>query len=197
MSFFVYDVPNLNPALGPVQGDKQSVSVYDRNLGNRRTIVTTPEEADLFIDTRKQVIDAAAKDGWKLAGLTTVAGSAIGAGVNRYMDVKKAKKLDALIEPLNAALKELVDAGKSLFAAKIDVLEKDLFKEHRFDLGELFSEEAKAFKHVDVKSIAKRAMKMGALGGAALAACFAFSIPFVKAGNTDKKITQEFIDYNK
>lgn len=195
--FFVYDVPNLNPALGPVEGDKQTVCVYDRNLGNRRTIVTTPEEADLFISTRKQVIDDAAKRGWGLAGLTTAAGAAIGAGVNRYMDVKKAKNLDKLVEPLNTSFKELLDAGKTAFGAKIDVLDKDLFKGHRFDLGDLFSEEAKAFKHVDVKSIARRAMKMGALGGAALAACFAFSIPFIKAGNADKKITQEFIDYNK
>ena len=195
--FFVYEVPNMNPALGSITNNQQSVSVYDRDLGNRRTVITTPEEADAFIDTRKQVINSAANRGWGLAGLVTAAGAAIGAGVNRYFDVKSAKKLDALIDPLNQVLSDAIASGKTLFSAKFDALRKDAFKKFSFELGELFSEDAKMFKHVDIKSIAKHAMKTGAIGGALLAACFAFSIPFVKANNADKKITQEFIELNK
>lgn len=194
---FLYTVPNRNPSLGPVEGDKQQVSVYDSKLGNNRTVITTPEEADLFIDTRNQVINSAAKRGWGLAGLATAAGAGIGAGVNRYFDVKNAKQINALIDPLNKTMKDLLDSGKSVLVAKLEALGKDEFKNLQWELREVFSEDTKMFKAIDIKSVAKRAMKMGALGGAALAACFAVAIPFIKADRADRKITQEFIDYNK
>ncbi|MGN0030700.1 MAG: hypothetical protein ACI37Q_01950 [Candidatus Gastranaerophilaceae bacterium] len=195
--FFVYDIPNVNPSLGPVKGEKQDVSVYDRDLGNRRTVTTTPEEADDFVKTRTQVVNSATKRGWGLAALATATGAAIGAGVETFSKVGHAKKLNELVEPLNKGLAELLESGKSLFSAKFDLLEKDAFKKFSFELRELFSEDAKMFKPADIMAVAKRAMKSGAIGGAVVAAIFAWVIPLASANNADKKITQEFIDANK
>ena len=195
--FFVYDIPNVNPSLGPVKGDKQEVSVYDRNLANRRIVTTTPEEADEFVKTRTQVVNSATKRGWGLAALTTAVGAAIGAGLESFYKVGHAKKLNELVEPLNKGLEELVASGKSLFSAKFDLLGKDAFKKFAFELRELFSEDAKMFKPADIKAVAKSAMKSGAIGGAIVAAILGLMIPFINANNADKKITQEFIDANK
>lgn len=195
--FFVYDIPNVNPSLGPVKGEKQDVSVYDRDLGNRRIVTTTPEEADDFVKTRTQVVNSATKRGWGLAALATAAGAAIGAGIESLSKVRHAKKLNELVEPLNKGLAELLESGKSLFSAKFDLLEKDAFKKFSFELRELFSEDAKMFKPADIKAVAKRAMKSGAIGGAVVAAIFAWMIPLASANNADKKVTQEFIDANK
>ena len=49
----LFVIPNYNPSLGPVKGNQQGVSVYDRALGNRRTVITTPEEAEEFIKRQK------------------------------------------------------------------------------------------------------------------------------------------------
>ena len=46
---FVYTVQNMNPRLGARKGDRQAISVYDRNIGNRRDIITTPDAAEEFI----------------------------------------------------------------------------------------------------------------------------------------------------
>lgn len=195
--FFVYEVPNMNPALGPVKGDKQSVSVYDRDLGNRRTIITTPDEADEFIQYRKDKMQDAAKRGWGLAALTTAAGAAAGAAVNVLKNVKEAEKLNELIEPLNKAFKAVLKNPDMIIKAKFETLEKDEFKNYKFKLGELFSIDTNEFKKIDIKSLMKRAGKYGAVCGALLTACFAFAIPFIKASNADKNITQAFIEDNK
>ena len=195
--FFVCDIPNVNPSLGPVKGDKQEVSVYDRDLANRRIVTTTPEEADEFVKTRTQVVNSATKRGWGLAALTTAVGAAIGAGVESFFDVRHTKKLNKLIEPLNNALDELVASGESLLGAKLKVLEKDAFKNFSFELRELFSEDAKMFKSADITAVAKRAMKSGAIGGAIVAAILALMIPSKNANNADNKPTQEFLDANK
>ena len=70
---------NTNPALGPVNGDKQAVSVYDRYLGNNRTVVTTPDVADEFIKSRKKTLKDADKKGIVWTVLTTAAGAVTGA----------------------------------------------------------------------------------------------------------------------
>ena len=70
---------NMNPALGPVNGDKQAVSVYDRKLGNRRTVVTTPDAADEFIKSRKKTIKYANIKGFVWDVLITAAGAVTGA----------------------------------------------------------------------------------------------------------------------
>src|SRR5574344_249286 len=100
--FFVYSVPNYNPALGPQNGNRQSVSVYDRDLGNRRTVITTPDEAEEFIKDRKNVISHANKTGFALAGLTTAAATGIGTGMSYF----KNSKLNKLIDKLNPEIKE-------------------------------------------------------------------------------------------
>ena len=73
---------NSNPALGPVNGDKQAVSVYDRYLGNNRTVVTTPDAADEFIKSRKKTLKDADKKGIVWTVLTTAAGAVTGAICN-------------------------------------------------------------------------------------------------------------------
>lgn len=51
---FVYTVQNMNPRLGARKGDRQAISVYDRNIGNRRDIITTPDAAEEFISDRNK-----------------------------------------------------------------------------------------------------------------------------------------------
>ena len=82
--FFVWKVTNMNPALGPVNGDKQAVSVYDRKLGSRRTVVTTPDAADEFIKSRKKTIKDANIKGFVWTVLTTAAGAVTGAKCCSY-----------------------------------------------------------------------------------------------------------------
>ena len=67
--FFVYAVQNLNPRLGVRKGDRQAISVYDRNIGNRRDIVTTPAAAEEFISDRNKTLKRANNIcNWLLAG---------------------------------------------------------------------------------------------------------------------------------
>ena len=47
-------VPNTAPTLGPVVGGKQSVSIYDRKTGGRRSILVPKFEAEDYILKSKQ-----------------------------------------------------------------------------------------------------------------------------------------------
>ncbi len=202
--FLVYNIPNMNPALGVINDGKQTVSVYDRDLGNRRTVITTPEDADAFVTARKEVLKNAAKQGCLDGLLLTVAGTGIGAAINAYMENAKAKDLNTLIDKLNTDFKEALDkanaeskTGDQTVFVKSDILNKDAYKAKKLDLMELFSEEAKEFKKLDVSKVTKKAGKYGALIGGATAAIIGLFIPEYKAEKADKKLTEAFINNNK
>lgn len=196
--FFVYNVPNMNPAVGVAKNGKQAVSVYDRDLGNRRTVMTTPEEADAFITARKEVINNATKQGYIDGLLTTAAGAGIGAAVNAYIENTKSKKMNELIDKLNPEFKEALAANKdNLIKTKMQVLSRDNYKEHEFKLRDLFSDEAKEFKKLDVSKLTKKAGMYGAIIAGATAAVIGLFIPAFKAENADKKLTEAFINNNK
>ncbi len=192
----IYDSVFVSPALGAVKGDTQEVSVYDSKLGNRRVVITTPEEADAFVKDREDAIKKAAKKGWGLAALGTATGGAIGAAVGGALGLRDGKKLSAFVEPLNQEIQALLASGKSLFMAKSEALH-NIAKDHYFDMNKYFDEGLKAFKAIDPKVIAKKAAKSGLAAGAFLAACFAVAIPFFKAQNAGNKVSQEFLEANK
>jgi len=54
-------VDNKNPIIGPKNGSKQEISLYDKELGNRRIISTSPEKIDTFLQNRKNSIDETKK----------------------------------------------------------------------------------------------------------------------------------------
>lgn len=186
--FFVYSVPNCNPALGPKNGDRQSVSVYDRELGNRRTIITTPDEADEFIKDRKKVISHANRVGLALTGLTTVATAGIAAGIS-YM---KNNNLNKLIDHLNPEIKDF-----ALKNCKKGFDLRDAFLKHKgissSKIKDTFGILENNFKKINVKSNVKEAAILAGILGFVLG----LLIPSIKAENADNKITKEFINANK
>ncbi len=196
--FFVYNVPNMNPAVGVAKDGKQAVSVYDRGLGNRRTVITTPEEADAFVTARKEVISNATKQGYIEALFTTIAGAGFGAGVNAFWEHSKTRKLNELVDKLNPEFKTELAANKNdAIKTKMQVLARDAYKEHEFKLRNLFSEEAQEFVKIDMTKALKKAGMYGAAFGALTAAFIGLFIPAFKAENADKKITEAFINNNK
>lgn len=208
--FFVYNIPNLNPALGPVKGDSQAVSVYDRDLGNRRTVITTPEEADEFVQARKDAIQSGSKKGCALGLATTAAGAGIGAAANYMMEQSKATTINGLIDKLNPEYKAIYEAAKAKHIAQFksthafsgmmeraNLLAKDAYKKFDFELRKLFSADNNSFTKIDVAKAAKKGLKAGALIGGAIALCFGLFLPAIKAESADKRITKEFIENNK
>ena len=105
--FFVYTVQNMNPRLGVRKGDRQAISVYDRNIGNRRDIVTTSAAAEEFISDRNKTLKRANNIcNWLLAG-----GIAIGAAIGTAIMAKSASKLGKLIDDKNPIYAERYDAA--------------------------------------------------------------------------------------
>ena len=140
----IYVVPNYNPSLGPIKDGKQAVSVYDRDLGNRRTIITSQEEADAFVQTRKEVMQKAGKKGLVAALGTIVTGVLIGGlfaiSRGKIADLKALKEGGKIIKNtaqlITPAVKEaatmggLIGAiiGACIPAAKADNADKRITK---------------------------------------------------------------------
>lgn len=198
--FFVYSVPNYNPALGPVSDGKQSVSVYDRALGNRRTVVTTPEEADAFIKVRKESLDKASKRGLVDVPVVALAGAGLGAGINAVYEYFNTTKLNKLADEAGVALKEMMEKepSKILDSLKFELLHNnEKFKGHWFNLDEMFDAGTKEFKHIDMAKALKKAGKTGAIAGGVAGLCLGLFAPSIRAENVDKKLTNSFIENNK
>ncbi|MBD5402995.1 hypothetical protein HDR58_09425 [bacterium] len=208
--FFLASIPNTNPALGPIEKNKQAVSVYDRRLGNVRTVITTPEKADEYIKKREEQVTAATKKGWVLTGITTGSGAIVGAYLNTLIDRNKAKKLNELVDIINPEYKtaydQAFDAHKSRWGntytfndlgIKSNLLDKEKYKNFEFELRRLFSSELNNFKKADIKTVTKKAIKTGAITGSVLAFCFGIAAPYLKANKADRKITEVFIHENK
>ncbi len=200
--FFVYAVQNLNPRLGVRKGDRQAISVYDRNIGNRRDIVTTPAAAEEFISDRNKTLKRANNIcNWLLAG-----GIAIGAAIGTAIMAKNASKLGKLIDDINPiyaeryekALQEHINKGFNKdtfneFMVKQDLLSEDACKNFRFKLNDLFSKDKNEFLKPSMVKESLEGAGVGALGGILAGIMPSFVIP----GNADKKVTAEFIENNK
>lgn len=189
---FIYTVENHNPKLGPKKGNKQAISVYDRNLGNRREIITTPEAAEEFISTRNEALKKANNISSGIFAGCIVLGAAIGAAIAG----KKTADLGKLIEEkLNPRYAEKLKESSNLteFFAINEVLKEDEFKKYAFKLRGLFSEAKNTFEKPKMKPALLEGGGSGALGGilvGLMPAC-------IQPENTDKKITNEFIENNK
>lgn len=200
--FFVYTVQNMNPRLGVRKGDRQAISVYDRNIGNRRDIVTTPAAAEEFISDRNKTLKRANNIcNWLLAG-----GIAIGAAIGTAIMAKNASKLGKLIDDINPiyaeryekALQEHINKGFNKdtfneFMVKQDLLSEDACKNFRFKLNDLFSKDKNEFLKPSMVKESLEGAGVGALGGILAGIMPSFVIP----GNADKKVTAEFIENNK
>lgn len=200
--WFVYTVQNMNPRLGVRKGDRQAISVYDRNIGNRRDIVTTPATAEEFISDRNKTLKRANNIcNWLLAG-----GIAIGAAIGTAIMAKNASKLGKLIDDINPiyaeryekALQEHINKGYSKdsfseFMVKQDLLSEDACKNFRFKLNDLFSKDKNEFLKPSMVKESLEGAGVGALGGILAGIMPSFVIP----ENADKKVTAEFIENNK
>ena len=200
--FFVYTVQNMNPRLGVRKGDRQAISVYDRNIGNRRDIVTTSAAAEEFISDRNKTLKRANNIcNWLLAG-----GIAIGAAIGTAIMAKNASKLGKLIDDINPiyaeryekALQEHINKGFNKdtfneFMVKQDLLSEDACKNFRFKLNDLFSKDKNEFLKPSMVKESLEGAGVGALGGILAGIMPSFVIP----ENADKKVTAEFIENNK
>lgn len=200
--FFVYTVQNMNPRLGVRKGDRQAISVYDRNIGNRRDIVTTPAAAEEFISDRNKTLKRANNIcNWLLAG-----GIAIGAAIGTAIMAKNASQLGKLIDDINPiyaeryekALQEHINKGFNKdtfneFMVKQDLLSEDACKNFRFKLNDLFSKDKNEFLKPSMVKESLEGAGVGALGGILAGIMPSFVIP----ENADKKVTAEFIENNK
>ncbi len=200
--WFVYTVQNMNPRLGVRKGDRQAISVYDRNIGNRRDIVTTPAAAEEFISDRNKTLKRANNIcNWLLAG-----GIAIGAAIGAAIMAKNASKLGKLIDDINPiyaeryekALQEHINKGFNKdtfneFMVKQDLLSEDTCKNFRFKLNDLFSKDKNEFLKPSMVKESLEGAGVGALGGILAGIMPSFVIP----ENADKKVTAEFIENNK
>ena len=145
--FYVIPVTNTNPQVGPINNGKQAISVYDRQLGNNRTIISTPDEVDCFIHDRQEVLKDANKRATIDALGVTALGAGIGAGISCLTEGISAKNLQKLVDKIyagekihlpygiildpasdadlaNAALQkmdEIIKQGRDEFAEKIKV----------------------------------------------------------------------------
>lgn len=200
--WFVYTVQNMNPRLGVRKGDRQAISVYDRNIGNRRDIVTTLAAAEEFISDRNKTLKRANNIcNWLLAG-----GIAIGAAIGTAIMAKNASKLGKLIDDINPiyaeryekALQEHINKGFNKdtfneFMVKQDLLSEDACKNFRFKLNDLFSKDKNEFLKPSMVKESLEGAEVGALGGILAGIMPSFVIP----ENADKKVTAEFIENNK
>lgn len=200
---FIYTVENHNPKLGPKKGNKQAISVYDRNLGNRREIITTPEAAEEFISTRNEALKKANNISSGIFAGCIVLGAAIGAAIAGKKTADLGKLIEEKLNPRYAekyqqALQEHVQkwGDKATFSnilPKMEVLDEEAFKKYSLKLMGLFSEAKNTFEKPKMKPALLEGGGIGALGGILVGlvpAC-------IQPENTDAKITNEFIENNK
>lgn len=207
--FFVYNIPNYNPALGAAKDGKQAVSVYDRDLGNRRTVITTPEEADAFIKERKEAIKEAEKKGIVDGVLITTGAAAVSGGINAVIERNNANKLNKIIDQLNPEFRQAFESanaehlkkfGKELestISIRHNILSKDAYKPFSFKLLDLFSAEQKAFNKVNITKAMKKAGLNGAIIGGVFGLLVGIFTPEFRAEKVDRKLTSNFIENNK
>lgn len=199
--FFIYNIENTNPVIGAVKGDCQTVSVYDRDLGNRRTVITSPEEVDEFVTARKHNVDSAAKQGLGIGAALIAIGAGAGAAINRKLEKSKAIKVNKLVDQINAEYKnkKALIKDKEKFSTFIldDIFKSATYKNFESKLRGLFSYNEEIFKQIDINALSKSSLREGAWIGGAIGLLIGIFVPGIKVENADKKITQAFIENNK
>ena len=119
-------VTNTNPTVASAGDGKQVITVHDSDLGNRRTIVTTKEECDRYINEQKQLKEEASRKTAQTTLLSALGGTGLGALVGFFKGKSDTKAMDAVIDQCNALLR----AGKS---------KNNVFLEHSSDFFRKFS----------------------------------------------------------
>ncbi len=198
---------NNNPTVAPAKNGQQEVTVYDRNIGNKRTVIASKEDVDAFLTERQQVNkDALSQSKTKIAQGTVLAGAATGLA-SAVIEGFSTKKLNGLVKKLNPVFKEAFDKAldehqKSVWRdRKMDptsvimkVLDQKPFKNKYFELKKLFNEEANNFNSVKVMNKAMKSAGIGLAAGAAIGLLSgALLIPAAQVEKADAKLTDEFI----
>ena len=182
---FFFTVPNLNPSLGPVQGDKQTISVYDPNLGNHRTLVATPEECDKYVSDLTNIQESGTGKMLSSMALGGGAGAVLGGGVGAIAAGVDAKKTNALVDKLNGLLKQ----GKTENDAILTI--KNCGK--LYELRNLYDESKNVFNKVT--NGAK--LKQYAIGALPIGLAIGITLGIVKAIHSACKkrdaVTNQFI----
>lgn len=180
-----FTIPNQNPVLGPAQGNKQEISVYDSKLGNHRTLVATPDECDKFVNDRQEALKKDSKRTLKTWIYSTLAGLGIGGVAGAVHGKKETKAINEIVSQLNAELKQ----GKNLAELKLP-------KKYSFDLNFMYDSAKNSFETLGVKNIAKKAG-----GAAAIVGAIAFTLGILASVKNSAKSTnqveQEFITQHK
>ena len=157
------------PVLGPIMGNKQQVTVYDQKNNVRRTIITSPVEAEAFIGMKNRETKKAVRKGC-LQGLgIAAAGAAIGSVV-------------ALIAKPSLATKHFVNQ------LKIAKNSTKSYKDFAKLAGDHFGRYLKA---------RSGSLSQGAVIGATFGTLFGMLKPAVNAQKVDNAITEMFIENNK
>ena len=149
------------PVLGPTIRNRQPVTVYDTKNNVRRTIVTSPEEAEAFVRMRNRETKKAVKKGLLQGFGIATAGAAIGSVV-------------ALIAKPSFANKHLVNQLK---IAKNSTTSYKKFAKLACD---------HFARYIKARSAS---ISDGALMGATLGTVFGIFKPAVNAQKADKEIT--------
>lgn len=199
--FFSVPVQNTNPSLGPVQGNKQSISVYDSKLGNHRTLVATPEECEKFVKERK----AAETHGNVLWAGISALGTVAGAGIGTLQAKSNMKELNELVDKANKVLKEelskieiedLVSEDMKKFKKEFytsTAVDKAARSTGRFyDVKDLYDEATKSFKKLDVPKI-KELATTGSILGLCAGVVIGGLVLIAKRAKKVNAVTEEFI----
>lgn len=185
-----------DPVIGPIVSGKQTISLYDEKTGSQRTIIATPGAVDRFMSNRSQSVNSAAKRGWLEAAVVTLLGTGIGAAVNSYIEVNKAKLLNSYADKLNDELSYLQD-GETAWDKSCKLLKEEPYKKYNDKLFHLYNYNIHKFIKNNLKEVAKEAGKSGAIVTGALTASCAVFIPWIKAAHAEQRITQDFLKTNK
>ncbi|MBE7709239.1 MAG: hypothetical protein E7Z93_02190 [Cyanobacteria bacterium SIG32] len=180
-----FTIPNQNPVLGPAQGNKQEISVYDPNLGNHRSLVATPEDCDKFVNDRNDALEKDNKRTLKTWLYSTLAGLGIGGAAGAIKAKKDAKTVNALIDTFNAELKN----GKKYFDLKIP-------NKYSFEIKFLYEQAKNSFNKLGIKDILKGA-GIGGVAGAVAAFTIGLLASIKNSSKSTDQVTQEFIAQHK
>ena len=76
-----YDISQV--ATGPIQGNKQGISVLEFKTGITKSYISTPEKVDEYINSRKDIISQTNRKGLSALALLSLVGTVIGTAAFR------------------------------------------------------------------------------------------------------------------
>ena len=178
---FAVPVPvnNTNPSLGPSQGNKQAINIYDPSIGTHRTVIASPEECDKYLKDRKAAQTKGVISG--LAGITALT-TAAGAGIGAIAGKKETKTINQLVDKAN----ELLKLGKS-------EMEATFRTEKWWEVDKLYDKASNTFKKISDNSKIKEFAGKGAFYGVLAGIILGGLALTVKTSKRTNAITEEFI----